>query len=151
MQETQAWQESQNLSTREKRRLEKPGRTGGTGGVTGFGGIGGIGGVGGNGGVRIVEHGVSSAFYADVLRAYVNLTGVLRFWAVSNLVLRHAREQLDPQRQGAAITIAHCLPPYEGKKVRSMYECMRVTTPAWENRREDQLFFLGANCWRATR
>ena len=129
MQKMQTWQKCRNFSTQEHGSVGK---------------IGGTGGIGGVGGVRIMEKGVSSVFYADVLRAYVNLTGVLRFWAICNLVLRHAREQLDPQRQGVAITIARCMPPYQGKKIRSMYECMQVTTAAWENRRDDQLLFLGA-------
>ncbi|HLI06856.1 MAG TPA: GAF domain-containing protein [Ktedonobacteraceae bacterium] len=87
--------------------------------------------------------GIASVCYADVLRAYANLTGVLRFWAICNLVLRQAREQLDPQRLGIEVTIVRCLPPYKGKKIRSMYECLRIATPE-EHSQDDTLLFLGA-------
>jgi GAF domain-containing protein len=138
MQEMQTWQGYRNFSTQEKAN----GR--GTGGIGETRGAGETRKLGGTGRTEEMGKGVASVFYADVLRSYVNLTGVLRFWAISNLVLRQAREQLDPQRLGIEITIARCMPPYQGKKIRSMYECMRIGTPPWEHRREDTLLFLGA-------
>ncbi len=134
MQKMQLWQEYRSFST--QRHERGSGGTGETGEIRKPGGITGA----RNGREAWPE--VASVFYADVLRAYANLSGVLRFWAICNLVLRQAREQLDPQRQGIAVTIARCLPPRGGKKIRSLHECMRIAT--WEQQQEDSLLFLGA-------
>src|SRR5579885_582789 len=130
MQKMQLWQECRGFSTKGR------GEAGETGEIRKPGGI-----AGGRNGREAWQE-VASVFYADILRAYANLTGVLRFWAICNLVLRQAREQLDPQRQGIAVTIARCLPPRGGKKIRSLHECMRLAT--WEHQQEDALLFLGA-------
>ena len=134
MQKMQLWQEYRSFST--QRHERGSGGTGETGEIRKAEGI-----TGGRNGREAWQE-VASVFYADVLRAYANLSGVLRFWAICNLVLRQAREQLDPQRQGIAVTIARCLPPRGGKKIRSLHECMRIAT--WEQQQEDTLLFLGA-------
>src|SRR5579884_2130433 len=134
MQKMQLWQEYRSFST--QRHERGSGGTGETGEIRKAEGI-----TGGRNGREAWQE-VASVFYADVLRAYANLSGVLRFWAICNLVLRQAREQLDPQRQGIAVTIARCLPPCDGKKIRSLHECMRIAT--WEQQQEDTLLFLGA-------
>src|SRR5579883_1630509 len=131
MQKMQLWQECRGFSTKGR------GEAGETGEIRKPGGI-----AGGRNGREAWQE-VASVFYADVLRAYANLTGVLRFWAICNLVLRQAREQLDPQRLGIEVTIVRCLPPYKGKKIRSMYECLRIATPE-EHSQDDTLLFLGA-------
>lgn len=135
MQKMRTWQEYRSFSTQGNRKESR-----GNKGEEEAGGSRRSGRPGRSGGEAGQE--VTSVFYADVLRAYANLTGVLRFWAISNLVLRQAREQLDPQRRGIELSIARCLPPRNGKKIRSMHECMRIAT--WERQGEDTLLFLGA-------
>ncbi len=86
---------------------------------------------------------VSPEFFAQVLNARATIIESLRFWHISEMVLKQALAQLDPNRLGMAITLAQCMPPsYEGK-IRSLRERIGKGTPPWMANLEHLALFLG--------
>ncbi|HEX4204291.1 MAG TPA: hypothetical protein VHZ51_08880 [Ktedonobacteraceae bacterium] len=84
-----------------------------------------------------------SEFYARILSACANTPSSLYPQALYDLILQQALEQIDPDRQGVAISIVHCVPPTGGKKVRSLREITGIGTPPWSRDLKQNFIFLG--------
>ena len=65
---------------------------------------------------------IPSGTYSSVLHTYITAPKRQRFWLVSNLILQEALRQLDPNLLGMTVSIAQCVKPQEGMKVRSLRE-----------------------------
>ncbi len=87
---------------------------------------------------------IPSEFYSRVFSARSATNEALHFWSICNLILQQAIGQLDPDRLGLAITVARCMPPSNGNKVRSLRESVGQGTPPWSGDLEQQGMFLGA-------
>lgn len=86
---------------------------------------------------------IPAEFYESVLDAYTQTRKDLRMFTVSNRVLNKALAQLDPNRLGLALSIAVCMPPSTGRKVRSLREITGVATPPWQSTLTLEALFLG--------
>jgi GAF domain len=86
---------------------------------------------------------IPSAFYDRVLYTYTTSLPSLRFWSICNLALKQALIQLDPERLGMAISVAQCMPPSQGGKVRCLWERLEVGTPPWRADLTQKTLFLG--------
>lgn len=86
---------------------------------------------------------IPSASYAVVLHTYVNAPKRQRFWSVSNVILQEALRQLDPSQQGMTISVAQCVPPRAGWKVRSLREHIGRGTHPWKATLKHEVAFLG--------
>ena len=82
-------------------------------------------------------------FYESVLTAYTQTRKEQRFFTVSNRVLTQALSLLDPHRWGMSLSIAQCMPPLPGRKVRSLREITGLGTPPWEAILTQEALFLG--------
>lgn len=85
---------------------------------------------------------ISSEFFAQVLNVRTMTTESLRFWRISDMVLKQALLQLDPNNIGMAIKLIQCMPPKDGK-IRSIRECAGKGTPPWTADLEHDVLFLG--------
>lgn len=87
---------------------------------------------------------ISSEFFARVLNIRTTTTESLRFWRISDEVLKQALLQLDPNRLGMAVMLIQCMPPspVDGK-VRSLRERTGKGTPPWTADLEHDMLFLG--------
>ena len=86
---------------------------------------------------------VPSTFFAQVLRMRSTIIESLRFWHISDMVLTQALLQLDPHQQGMALTVAQCMPPSDGGKIRSLRERVGKGTYPWTEDLEHLAIFLG--------
>lgn len=84
-----------------------------------------------------------SDFFAQVLSVRATIIESLRFWQISEMVLKQALAQLDPNRLGMSITLVHCMPPYQGGQIRSLRERLGKGTPPWTADLEHLSIFLG--------
>lgn len=82
-------------------------------------------------------------FYARVLSAYANTSATLQTQTLHDLLLQQALGQLDPDRQGMAISIVRCVPPLDGQKVLSLREVGGIGTAPWKRDLEQKMYFLG--------
>ncbi|HLX39390.1 MAG TPA: GAF domain-containing protein, partial [Ktedonobacteraceae bacterium] len=64
---------------------------------------------------------------------------------IYNIILQQALAQLDPNSVGMSITVALCLPPAPGEKVRTLREGLGRGTFPWETHLENQPYLLGAD------
>ena len=87
---------------------------------------------------------IPGEFYHRVIHTLSILPRDLHFWSLCDLILRQALLQLDPHRLGLAVTVVQCMPPVQGKKVRSLREVFVCGTPPWEGTMESGLILLGA-------
>jgi GAF domain-containing protein len=87
---------------------------------------------------------IPSEFYVRVFASLASNAPTLRFWSIGNLILQQALGQLDPDRLGMAVTVARCMPPSRGQKVRSLRESIGVGTSPWAGDLEQKAMFLGA-------
>src|SRR5215469_5263327 len=87
---------------------------------------------------------IPSEFYVRVFASLASSASTLRFWSIGNLILQQALGQLDPDRLGMAITVARCMPPSLGQKVRSLRESIGLGTAPWAGDLEQKAMFLGA-------
>ncbi len=85
---------------------------------------------------------ISSDFFAQVLNVRTMTTESLRFWRISDMVLKQALLQLDPNNTGMAIKLIQCMPPKDGK-IRSIRESAGKGTPPWTADLEHDVLFLG--------
>lgn len=88
------------------------------------------------------EH-ISAEFFAQVLNARATVIESLRFWHISDMVLKEALTVLDPNQLGMSITLALCMPPGLGGKIRSLREQMGRGTAPWVADLEHLSLFLG--------
>jgi len=87
---------------------------------------------------------ISSEFFARILNIRTTTTESLRFWRISDEVLKQALLQLDPNRLGMAVMLMQCMPPspIDGK-VRSLRERTGKGTSPWNADLEHEVLFLG--------
>lgn len=86
---------------------------------------------------------IPSGTYASVLHTYATAPKRQRFWLVSNLILQEALRQLDPNLLGMTISIAQCVKPREGNKVRSLREHVGRGTHPWKATMKHEVAYLG--------
>jgi len=85
---------------------------------------------------------ITSEFFAQVMHVRTTTTEHLRFWRISDMVLKQALLQLDPNISGLSVKLIRCMPLRDGK-VRSIRECAGKGTPPWNNDLEHDVLFLG--------
>ncbi|GER86584.1 hypothetical protein KDW_07460 [Dictyobacter vulcani] len=88
------------------------------------------------------EH-IPSEFFAQVLNIRTTTTESLRFWRISELVLKQALTQLDPNRLGMAVKLVQCMRPDSEGKIRSLRERAGKGTLPWTADLEHDVLFLG--------
>lgn len=86
---------------------------------------------------------IPSKFFAQILNVRTTTTESLRFWRISDLILKQALAQLDPHRLGMAVKLIQCMKPRDGGKVRSLRERTGKGTPPWTADLEHDVLFLG--------
>ena len=86
---------------------------------------------------------IPSTTYSSVLHTYVTTPKRQRFWLVSNLILQEALRQLDPNLLGMTISIAQCVKPRDGNKVRSLREHVGRGTHPWRATMRHEVAYLG--------
>jgi transcriptional regulator with XRE-family HTH domain len=83
-------------------------------------------------------------FFAQVLSIRTTTTDSLRFWRISEVVLKQALVQLDPNRLGMSVKLLQCMPPAPpDNKVHSLRERTGKGTPPWTADLEHDVLFLG--------
>ena len=87
---------------------------------------------------------ISPEFFAHVLNIRTTTTENLRFWRISDEVLKQALLQLDPNHLGMAVMLIQCMPPSPTDgKIRSLRERTGKGTPPWTADLEHDVLFLG--------
>jgi hypothetical protein len=86
---------------------------------------------------------IPSGTYSSVLHTYITAPRRQRFWLVSNLILQEALRQLDPNLLGMTVSIAQCVKPRDGQKVRSLREHVGRGTHPWKATMRHEVAFLG--------
>ncbi|HYB00364.1 MAG TPA: hypothetical protein VED37_09120 [Ktedonobacteraceae bacterium] len=86
---------------------------------------------------------IPSTTYSSVLHTFVTTPKRQRFWLVSNLILQEALRQLDPNLLGMTISIAQCVKPRDGNKVRSLREHVGRGTHPWRATMRHEVAYLG--------
>lgn len=88
---------------------------------------------------------IPSEFFAQLLSIRTTTTDPLRFWRISELVLKQVLAQLDPNQLGLSITLVQCMPPspVHGGKVCSLRERAGKGTYPWAADLEHLSLFLG--------
>jgi transcriptional regulator with XRE-family HTH domain len=88
---------------------------------------------------------IPSEFIAQLLSVRTTTTDSLRFWRISDMILKQILAQLDPNQLGMAVTLVQCMPPSErhGNKIRSMRERAGRGTFPWTADLEPMALFLG--------
>ncbi len=89
-----------------------------------------------------VDESITSEFFSQVLNVRTTTTESLRFWRISDMVLKQALLQLDPNNLGMAVKLIQCMPPKDGK-IRSIRERAGKGTPPWTSDLEHDVLFLG--------
>lgn len=88
--------------------------------------------------------GLPSEFYARALSNLAFTPLPMYRQSMQDLLFQQALQHLDPERRGFSITLAVCVPPREGCKVRSLREIGGLATPPWSYTLSEKPFFLGA-------
>ncbi len=88
------------------------------------------------------EH-IPSEFFAQILSTRTTTTESLRFWRISETILKQALAQLDPNHLGMAVKLVQCMRPGVDGKVRSLRERAGRGTPPWSTDLEYDVLFLG--------
>ena len=86
---------------------------------------------------------IPSDFFAHVLNARATVMESLRFWHITDMVLKQVLAQLDPNQLGMSITLAQCSPPSLNRQIRSLRERMGRGTVPWTADLEHLSTFLG--------
>lgn len=88
---------------------------------------------------------IPSEFFAQLLSARTTTTDTLRFWRISDMILKQVLAQLDPNLLGLAVTLVQCMPPAEmrGNKIQSLRERAGRGTFPWSADLEPLALFLG--------
>ncbi len=92
----------------------------------------------------IQRQNIPPGFYARVLNANTTTPHRLRASTMRTLILQQAIAQLDPQQAGLIVAIAQCVPPRNGRKVRSLRITQSRATPPWAGKVENRTVLLGA-------
>jgi hypothetical protein len=86
---------------------------------------------------------IPSSTYSSVIHTYTTAPHRQRFWLVSNLILQEALRQLDPNLLGMTVSIAQCVKPRNGNKVRSLREHIGRGTHPWKATMKHEVAYLG--------
>ena len=88
---------------------------------------------------------IPSEFFAQLLDMRTTTMDALRFWRISDLILKQVLTQLDPNQLGMSITLVQCMPPspIHGNKVCSLRERAGKGTYPWAADLEHLALFLG--------
>ncbi|MBE3560264.1 MAG: GAF domain-containing protein [Ktedonobacteraceae bacterium] len=87
---------------------------------------------------------ISSEFFAQVLNIVATTTDSARFWRVSDVVLKQALLQLDPNQTGMQVRLIQCMPPSQPDGiVRSLRERAGKGNSPWTSDLEHESVFLG--------
>jgi transcriptional regulator with XRE-family HTH domain len=88
---------------------------------------------------------IPSEFIGQLLSTRTTTTESLRFWRISDMILKQVLTQLDPNQLGMAVTLVQCQPPAEahGNKIRSMRERAGRGSYPWTADLEPIALFLG--------
>jgi transcriptional regulator with XRE-family HTH domain len=88
---------------------------------------------------------IPADFFAELLSTRTTTTESLRFWRMSDMVLKQFLTQLDPNQLGMSISIVQCMPPSpkHGDKIRSLRERAGKGTLPWTADLEHIALFLG--------
>ena len=88
---------------------------------------------------------IPADFFAELLSTRTTTTESLRFWRISDMVLKQFLTQLDPNQLGMSISIVQCMPPSQkhGNKIRSLRERAGKGTLPWTADLEHIALFLG--------
>ncbi len=87
---------------------------------------------------------IPSDFFAHILNIRTTTTESLRFWRISEEVLKQALNQLDPNRLGMAVKLVQCMPPSpEDGKIHSLRERTGKGSTPWAADLEHDVLFLG--------
>jgi transcriptional regulator with XRE-family HTH domain len=86
---------------------------------------------------------IPSGTYLSVLHTYISAPKRQRFWLVSNLILQEALRQLDPHMLGMTVSVAQCVKPQGGKKIRSLLEHVGRGTHPWKATMKHEIAYLG--------
>ncbi|MFL5627548.1 MAG: hypothetical protein ACJ788_18370, partial [Ktedonobacteraceae bacterium] len=92
-----------------------------------------------------VSEQIPADFFAQILSIRTTTTDALRFWRISDLILKQALTQLDPHQYGMSITLAQCMPPspHHNNKIVSLRERVGKGTYPWSADLEHLALFLG--------
>jgi transcriptional regulator with XRE-family HTH domain len=92
-----------------------------------------------------VSEQIPSEFFAQLLSMRTTTADTVRFWRISDLILKQALLQLDPHQYGLSITLAQCMPPspYHNNKIVSLRERTGKGTYPWSADLEHLAIFLG--------
>jgi hypothetical protein len=88
-------------------------------------------------------HAVPTEFYARALSNLAQTPPSIYRQSMQDLILQQAIQHLDPDQHGCLITLACCVPPRPGKKVRSLHEMGRIATSPWNRQVEEKPGFFG--------
>ncbi len=86
---------------------------------------------------------IPASFFAHVLNIRTTTTEGLRFWRISDMILKQALTQLDPHNLGMAIKLIQCMPPSIDGKIRSLRERAGKGSLPWTADLEHDVLFLG--------
>lgn len=88
---------------------------------------------------------IPSELFAEILDVRTTTTDALRFWRLSDMALKQALAQLDPNQLGMSITMVQCMPPAarHGNRIRSLRERAGRGTFPWTTDMEHMAMFLG--------
>ncbi|WP_172631988.1 GAF domain-containing protein [Dictyobacter arantiisoli] len=88
---------------------------------------------------------VSATFYAHVLNSYTSNPSHVRTRNICALILQQILKHLDPHEKGMITLVAQCMPPREGRYVRSLRQTIgRGTHVLGGNLIENHTQFFGA-------
>jgi GAF domain len=85
---------------------------------------------------------ISAECYIEILESRSAIMEAMRNREIIEKVLKHALLQLDPHRQGMAITLAQCMPPRVDGKIHSLRERAGRGTSPWTTDLENLSIFL---------
>ncbi len=86
---------------------------------------------------------IPSEFFSQVLNTRATIIDSLRFWQISDMVLKQALAQLDIHGLGMSITLVQCMPPSSEGRIRSLRERLGKGTSPWPEDLQHLAVFLG--------
>ncbi len=87
---------------------------------------------------------IPSELYAQVLKLYAKTPPALARQNLYNLIFDRAIGHLDPDGLGMSITLACCVPPRDGRLVRSLRQTDGIGTPPFDRDQGRKTIFLGS-------
>ena len=88
--------------------------------------------------------GIPVEFYARALSCLALTPMSIHRQSMQDLVLQQVLQHLDPDQRGLSVTLAVCMPPRLGRKVRSLHEVSGLATPPWPRNLAERPMFLGS-------